>query len=182
MLRRTTMARLLVCLMLGLCLPATADTPVAQPAPGEIPPDDLGRSVAGETLTVSSRKGKVVIVTFWASWCGPCRRELPVLGKLQKVVGREHLEVIAINFKEDRREFRDVIRANKDIALTYVPDPRGRISEQYGVTSLPNMFVIDRDGRIAHVHRGYSPEMVDGFVQEMLALLPEDVLRAPAGT
>jgi thiol-disulfide isomerase/thioredoxin len=182
MIRRTTMARWAACLLLAALLPAAAATPTTQPAPGETPPDELGRSLAGDPVTVSGHKGKVVIVTFWASWCGPCRSELPILGKVQKAVGREHLEVIAVNYKEDKRELRQVIRANKDIDLTYVHDARGTISDRYGVTSLPNMFIIDRDGRVAHVHRGYSSEMVDRFVGEILALLPEDVLKRPAGT
>jgi len=179
---RRTVTRLAAGLLLAFFLPAMAGNAPVQPQPGEIPPDTLGRSVSGDELTVSGHKGKVVIVTFWASWCGPCRQELPILGKLQKAVGRDHLEVIAINFKEDQREFRNVLRANKDIALTYVHDRRGTISDRYGVTSLPNMFVIDRDGRVAHVHRGYSPEMLEGFIEEMLALLPEEVLRRPVGT
>jgi hypothetical protein len=58
---------------------------------------------------------------------------------------------------------------------------RGIASDEYGVQSLPNMFVIDRDGRIVHVHRGYSPEMLEGFIEEILALLPEDALKRPAG-
>jgi thiol-disulfide isomerase/thioredoxin len=99
-----------------------------------------------------------VIVTFWASWCGPCRQELPVPGKLQKAVGREHLEVIAINFKEDPREFRNVLRANKDIALTYVYNRRGAISERYGVTSLLNMFIIDRDGALRTCIAALTPD------------------------
>jgi thiol-disulfide isomerase/thioredoxin len=179
---RRTMTRLAAGLLLAFFLPAMAGNPPIQPKPGEIPPDELGHSVSGDDITVSGHKGKVVIVTFWASWCGPCRQELPVLGKLQKAVGREHLEVIAVNFKEDQREFRNVLRANKDIALTYVHDRYGAISDRYGVTALPNMFIIDRDGRIAHVHRGYSPQMLEGFVNEMLELLPEEVLKRPAGT
>lgn len=87
--------------------------------------------------------------------CGPCRQELPVLGKLHKAVGREHLEVFAVTFKEGPREFRNVVRAKKDIALTYVHDRRGTISDRY-VSSLPNMSIIDRDGRTAHVHHDYS--------------------------
>ncbi|QNP42043.1 TlpA family protein disulfide reductase [Lysobacter terrestris] len=175
------LARLAGLLLLVVLVPASAADGAVQPRPGDTPPDALGSDLKGNPVTVSGHKGKVVIVTFWASWCGPCRRELPILGKLQKAVGRDHLEVIAINYKEDRREFRDVIRANKDIALTYVHDAKGAISDRYGVTSLPNMFIVDREGRVAHVHRGYSPEMLDGFVKEMLALLPAEVLQQPAG-
>jgi thiol-disulfide isomerase/thioredoxin len=172
-----------LCLGLCLCLPVAraAELP-PQPARGEIPPDVLGRNRSGQDVTLSQYKGKVVIVTFWASWCGPCRSELPMLGKLQKLVGREHLEVVAINYKEDRRDFNGVIRTNKDIDLNYIHDPRGRISESYGVETLPNMFIIGADGKVAHVHRGYSEAMLEGFVKEMLALLPPDVLARPAGT
>lgn len=166
-------------LWLCLCVAWAADLP-PQPKPGEIPPDALGRDRAGNEIRLSQYKGKVVIVTFWASWCGPCRQELPVLGKLQNVVGRDHLEVIAINYKENRRDFINVIRANKDIDLTYVHDLRGTVSDSYGVKTVPNMFIVDTDGKVAHVHRGYSAEMLDGFVKEMLQLLPPEVLSRPA--
>ena len=77
----------------------------------------------GQRRTLADFQGKVVVVTFWASWCGPCRRELPMLGKVQEVVGREHLEVIAVNFKEPRRDFNAVIRAIPD--LIWLKDPHG---------------------------------------------------------
>ena len=154
----------------------------AQPRTGDVPPDALGNDRDGNPVTVSQHRGKVVIVTFWASWCGPCRRELPMLGKVQSVVGREHLEIIAINFKEDRRDFNSVVRANRDIPLNFIRDSHGRTSDTYGVRTLPNMFIIGVDGRVAHVHRGYSEEMIDGFIQEMLELLPPEALAKPAYT
>ncbi len=152
----------------------------ASPAPGEIPPDLLGNGRDGEPVTVSAHRGKVVIVTFWASWCGPCRRELPILGHLQKTVGRDHLEVIAVNLNEPREDYLGLIRANTKLKLTFVHD-KGPAAERYGVVSVPHMFIIDREGTVAHVHRGYSPDMLEGFVQEMLDLLPPEVLARPAG-
>ena len=152
----------------------------ASPRPGDIPPDVLGKDRGGDPVSVSQHRGKVVIVTFWASWCGPCRRELPILGHVQKTVGRDHLEVIAVNLNEPRADFVEVIRANPKLKLTYVHD-KGPAAEQYGVTSVPHMFIIDREGTVAYVHRGYSPEMLDGFVQEMLSLLPPEVLSRAAG-
>lgn len=160
---------------------SSAAEPARQPAVGELPPDALGRDRSGTEQTVSMHRGKVVIVTFWASWCGPCRRELPVLGRFQRVVGKDHLEIIAINVKEPKSDYNAVVRANKDIALTWVHDTSGATSASYGVQTLPNMFVIDREGRVAHVHRGYSEERIKVFVKEIAALLPPEVLQRPAG-
>lgn len=162
-----------------LALGAAPKTPA--PVVGEAPPDALGRDHAGNEQTVSRHRGKVVIVTFWASWCGPCRRELPVLGQFQKVVGRDHLEVIAVNVKEPRRDYLQVVHANPDVDLTWVHDTTGIVSVRYGVQTLPNLFVVDRDGRVAHIHRGYSEASIDAFVREIAALLPPEVLARPSG-
>ena len=144
---------------------------------GELPPTIGLKDRGGNVIDLAALQGKVVVVTFWASWCGPCRRELPMLGKVQEVVGREHLEVVAVNFKEPRRDFNAVIRANKDLDLTYVHDERGIVSDRYGVTALPNMFIIGQDGLIAQTHRGYSENVLQSFMQELLELLPEEALQ-----
>ncbi|MGH8026681.1 MAG: TlpA disulfide reductase family protein [Pseudoxanthomonas sp.] len=153
-----------------------------QPEPGDIPPPMLGKLHGGDTqVNLQDYRGKVVIVTFWASWCGPCRKELPVLANFQQAIGRDALEVIAVNFKEPRSDFLGVVRANRKLQLNYVHDGKGAASDEYGVNALPNMFVIDRDGTIAYVHRGYSEEMLEGFIAEVMSLLPEEVLKRPAG-
>lgn len=167
--------------LLSVAMLATAAEPRKQPAVGEYPPDALGKDRGGTEQTVGMHRGKVVIVTFWASWCVPCRRELPVLGKFQSVVGKDHLEIIAVNVKEPRSDYNAVVRANKDIALTWVHDVSGATSARYGVEALPNMFIIDREGRVAHVHRGYSEEQIKVFVREIMDLLPPEVLQRPAG-
>jgi thiol-disulfide isomerase/thioredoxin len=170
-------------LLAGCTLGASASELKPQPRAGDIPPPILGKLHGGNTeVNLETYRGKVVILTFWASWCGPCRRELPVLAHFQKVIGHDALEVIAVNFKEPRQDFLGVLRANRKLQLNYIHDSKGIASDEYGVQSLPNMFVIDRDGRIAHVHRGYSPEMLEGFIHEIMALLPEEVLQRPAGS
>lgn len=169
------------CLWLAALLAASSCIQAAeqpqQPGIGEAPPTIGLKDRGGSVIDLAALQGKVVVVTFWASWCGPCRRELPMLGKVQEVVGREHLEVIAVNFKEPRRDFNAVIRANKDLDLTYVHDERGIVSDRYGVTALPNMFIIGQDGLIAQTHRGYSEDVLQSFMQELLELLPEEALQ-----
>jgi hypothetical protein len=104
-----------------------------------------------------------------------------MLAHVQKVVGRDHLEVIAINLDEPRADYLAVVRANRrDFDLTYVHD-KGPVAEAYGVTSVPNMFIIGTDGVVEHTHVGYGEAMLPEFIQEMLDLLPPEVLQRPAG-
>ncbi|MBW8366693.1 MAG: TlpA family protein disulfide reductase [Arenimonas sp.] len=181
-----SLAWLRVCALLLLMLPALASAQPAkatapQPQVGEIPPDSLGTDRQGQPVSISQHRGKVVIVTFWASWCGPCRKELPMLGQVQKTVGRDYMEVIAVNLNESPRLFNSVVKENPGVDLTWVRD-RGKVGKLYGVRALPNMFIIDRDGRIAHTHLGYSEKVFKQLIDEILALLPPEALAKPAGT
>jgi len=173
-------ARVLACLLLVMPMASAVAKDTALPTIGSPPPPLLGKDRAGNEVDLAALRGKVVIVTFWASWCPPCRKELPVLGHFQRVVGRDALEVVAINYKEPRREFTDLVRKNRDIDLTWVHDARGTVSDLYGVRSLPHMFMLDREGRVAHIHNGYSEQALPGIIEEVLDLLPEDVKSRPA--
>ena len=171
----------LALLALLLALPLALAASDGRPAVGSEPPEAFGKDYAGEPVRLADHRGKVVIVTFWASWCGPCMRELPMLSRIQKVVGPEHLVVFAVNFKEERDQVRAMIRANPDTGLTWVHDRTGRAGERYGVRSLPNMFIIGTDGRIASRHVGYGEDSIKDIIDEMLALLPPEALAKPAG-
>jgi len=173
-------ARLLACLLLLVPMASAIAKDAASPTVGSLPPPLLGKDRAGNEVDLAALRGKVVIVTFWASWCPPCRKELPVLGHFQRVVGRDALEIVAINYKEPRRTFTDLVRQNRDIDLTWVHDARGSVSDLYGVRSLPHMFMLDREGRVAYTHNGYSEEALPGIINEVLSLLPEEVRARPA--
>lgn len=174
---------LLSCCLLLLSVQSFA---AAIPTAGEFPPPvALGKNLPGELVELQQRWGKVVIMTFWASWCGPCMRELPVLAQLQKVVGKDALEVIAVNWDEPRAQVVKFARHNRKLDLEYVLDNRGKAAEAYGVKAIPLMFVLDQDGRINAVHQGYSEQALPGILEQVLALLPEHVRARPpqnAGT
>jgi thiol-disulfide isomerase/thioredoxin len=153
-----------------------------RPRVGDMPPSLLGNDSKGNPIDLARYQGKVVIVTFWASWCGPCRKELPVLAHFQRVIGRDALEVVAVNFQESKTDFNAVIRRNRGtVDLTYVFDGKGRLADQYQVNAVPNMFIIDREGRVAHVHVGYSESVLPTIIDEIVALLPPEVQARPAG-
>lgn len=189
---RLSTARLSAVLLVLLCLGAVlapaaaaddadtariAKTSAQAPQVGELPPDWLGLDRDGRSIRVSQYRGKVVLVVFWAGWCEQCRRELPQLSALQAGIGRERLEIVAINYAEPQRDYDAFLRLNPTLDLTYIRDP-GTVARYYRVRAVPNAFLIDTRGRIAHVQRGYTPEKVERLVRELHALLPAKTAQA----
>jgi thiol-disulfide isomerase/thioredoxin len=163
-------ARWISCLAMGLaCLVVTTpDQSREKLKVGDLPPQRLFRSV-----NLSDYRGRVVVMTFWASWCGPCRQEIPVLAGLQAQVARDKLEILAINWGEDWDKFHEIKRKLSNVDLTLLSDPDGTLGKQFDVDSIPHMLIIGKDGRIAALHVGYSADSIPVFVKEINALLAE---------
>ena len=177
-LRAWCWAALLALVCLGTVFPATADEAGAQaPQVGDKPPEWLGLDDQGRSLRVGQYRGKVLLVVFWAGWCEQCRRELPQLSALQAGIGRERLQIVAINYAEPQADYQAFLRRNPGLNLTTIRDP-GTVARHYRVRAVPNAFLIDTQGRIAHVQRGYTPAKVERLVRELHALLPP-VAQAP---
>ncbi|HUP98796.1 MAG TPA: TlpA disulfide reductase family protein [Usitatibacter sp.] len=137
---------------------------------GDVPPASLGVTRDGDAVETRQFAGKVLIVTFWASWCGPCRKELPLLEGVQRVAGKDRVQVVAVNI-EERDQFRRVARALESLTLTVTHDYNKASAAAYGVKGIPHMLIIGRDGKVQKVHRGYSEEAVDRIVAEVNAAL-----------
>ena len=133
--------------------------------PGEIPPKSLGFTRSSDEIETTQFAGRVMVVTFWASWCAPCRNELVMLEKLQ-AVAKDRLKVVAVNI-EPRDVFRRVVRALPDFKVTLTNDPEKRRADLYGVGGIPHMVIIGKDGKIVAVHHGYSDSALDGLLVEI---------------
>ena len=108
-------------------------------------------------LDLESFRGRPVLMTFWASWCGPCREELPELQKLSGELADEGFALITINMDQSPAQgARFLQRYEIDIPV-YRMDPR--TLQALGVNSLPTNLLLDREGRPVQIYRGYSPEV-----------------------
>jgi thiol-disulfide isomerase/thioredoxin len=149
------------------------------PKAGDMPPTYLGKTLDGNEVELADHAGKAVVVTFWASWCTYCLKELPVLEAIQQSA-RDHVKVIAIN-TEPRNTFQRLARRLEkfDLQLTYDPDLRSRRS--YGVDGIPHLVIIGKDGKIDSVFRGYGEESLDGIVQSINRAMGATATQANAG-
>ncbi len=150
--------------------------------PGDQPPRYVGRAADGTEIDLEAASGKAYVISFWASWCGPCLQELPILSNIQKAAGTDKMQVMAVNI-EDRAVFRKLEHIIRDIGVTPAYDPYRTSQEAYGVGAIPHMIIIGRDGRITSVRRGYARSTLDDLTAELnkaLAAKPETKDTHPA--
>lgn len=177
-------------LLMTCCLLACAGA-VAKPrgpiALGTLSPDDLGHTVAGQHVTASSLRGKVVVISFWATWCGYCMQELPVLGNLQ-IAADQHglpLQVVEVNFEQDHRVFvaASHLLTPKLPGLLLTWDRNGSLAQAFGLgAGLPAMVILHRNGTIADIEVGYDKSELDPLVKEINQLMNEPAPPLAAAT
>jgi thiol-disulfide isomerase/thioredoxin len=162
---------LLTCLVLSAAPGVQATTVTGGQA---APVVDLPNLPAdGKNTQLSSFRGKVVYLDFWASWCGPCRLSLPRLNTLWKELGEQGFEVLAINvdeFEEDALEFLEQFPVDYRV----VRDETGATPEAFGILGMPTAFIIDRQGVVREVHQGFRKSDTDKIRAVLLELLEEE--------
>lgn len=127
------------------------------PVVGKPAPDFALRRSDGTTVKLSDLRGKVVFVNFWASWCVPCRKELPDIQAIYDEKKDVGLEVLAVNWKEDAETATGFFTA-RNLTLPLLFDGSGAVYDQYKLQGLPDSFFIDREGNIAALQYGAVTE------------------------
>ncbi len=165
----------IVALALGVVEMKTAD---ALPAIGSAAPDFALKSNSGQNLRLSELRGRVVLINFWASWCVPCAKELPLLNQLYAHYRAAGFVLLAVNVDTlpKRRDAEDMLQRFK-LGFPVLFDPAQTVVARYQEGSdkgaMPLTLIIDRDGRVRYVHRGYYSGYEKTYDQEVRELLKE---------
>jgi cytochrome c biogenesis protein CcmG, thiol:disulfide interchange protein DsbE len=130
------------------------------------------RAATVAPLDLSAYRGKVVLVDFWASWCGPCKESFPWMQSLHERYAAQGLVVVGVNVDHDLQSARRFLDATRPtFAIVY--DAQAALAERFQVSAMPSSFLIGRDGAVRYRHDGFQSRQRDGAEQELRALLAE---------
>lgn len=135
------------------------------------PPLEL-RSLDGQTVALAALRGRLVVVSFWATWCPPCVEELPSLARLQKELGGAGLTVLAVNYMEGPPRIHGFLEKHP-VDLTILRDADGGVARAWKTRFFPSTYVVDPEGRIRLVARGELDWAAPVVIERLRPLLPK---------
>jgi thiol-disulfide isomerase/thioredoxin len=155
----------------GLCAGLLLGTTIAFAGPlqkGDAFPDLTKFGLEG---SLPETKGKVVLVDFFASWCGPCKESFPAMDALQKKYGNKGLVVIAVNLDKNKADMDDFVKAHPT-SFTIMRDAANKLVSQVKIPTMPSSFLLDKDGKVHAMHRGFKgEESIKEYSAEIESLL-----------
>ncbi|MFQ5587066.1 MAG: TlpA family protein disulfide reductase [Thermodesulfobacteriota bacterium] len=143
---------------------------IGAPAPGFTLKDADGRAVS-----LSQYKGRVIFINFWASWCGPCKKEFPALNAFIEKYDPSEVVALAINIDKKRSHADNFLKRMPGLSKNMIVlfDPRSKVIPAYKARAMPTSFVIDRAGKIRYLHFGFNERDPAKWATEVGGLLKE---------
>jgi len=140
--------------------------------PGDAPPAIDMPDQAGAKVDLNELKGKVVLVDFWASWCGPCRQEMPVLEQLHKKYAKQGLVVVGVNIDNNPKKMNNFLKGTP-VSFRVVHDRKLEVASKYEPETMPSSYFIGRDGKIRYVQEGFRKKDAAELEERIKTLLAE---------
>jgi thiol-disulfide isomerase/thioredoxin len=151
---------------LAISFPALAGT-----ASGPAPAFTLAAR-GGQDVSLAQYKGQVVMINFWASWCGPCRQEMPLLESIYKKYNKMGFTLLGVNVEPDSQAANEWLKATP-VSFPILYDKDSKVSKLYDVAGMPCTVIIDRGGKLRVLHRGYKPGDENEYLDSIRSLIRE---------
>lgn len=130
------------------------------------------KSLPGKNIKLSELRGQVVMLNFWASWCGPCRQEMPLLEKIYAKYNHLGFTLLGVNVEENSDAAKKLLRDIK-VSFPILLDTKNITSKLYNVSAMPTTILIDRNGNKRYLHKGYKPGYENDYIKQVKQLLRE---------
>ncbi len=125
-------------------------------------------TLAGKQLDVASYRGRVLLLDVWASWCAPCKQELPVLDAMARRLKGQGVEILAVSVDQERANVDKFMQHHGHWSLTVAHDPKGVIAERLQPDKMPTSYIVDRAGIVRYVNAGFVPDDAPGIERRLL--------------
>ncbi len=157
-----------VMVMSGMLLGSIAQAETLE----DMAPDFTLKSRSGENVKLSELRGDVVMINFWASWCAPCRQEMPLLEEMYKKYAELGFVLLGVNVEEDSSKARELLR-EVPVSFPILYDTENVVTKLYKVVAMPSTVMVDRDGKMRYLHRGYLPGYELEYIKQIKELIRE---------
>lgn len=135
-------------------------------------PDFTLKNSAGENVRLAEQRGQVVMLNFWASWCGPCRKEMPLLDDMHKRYGKAGFVLYGVNVEHDVTDAKKLL-ADLGTSFPILWDGESKVSKLYQVSAMPTTVMIDKNGVVRYVNRGYKDGDENKYRDQIRELIRE---------